>query len=696
MKISRRHRCFVALLAAICCSTPNRSVADEAPVALPDGIEEMIHPKIVTASLPGLHLNLVAPTRCVLGEPIEITMRISYDGDEKVYADRIDFDRSGRVAAYGFRATDASGNAVRDPAAAFLGGEGGGAVYKGKLSKEQPFEQKVVVNQWLAFEQPGTYTLRAHSTIVRRENSEDRVPFGLESEPLQIEIVAPDETNRKMRLELAQDMLPTPDREIDQLNRQTRFEIARDLRFMLDARAIPSLVGALSDGWINVRFEAFLGLRAFQDLAPVKTELLRVINDDKATISPDARNSFLALLIDADKQSGIAMTPQSVANYDQMLSEKQARDIQKLPLAQSLEMTVAAMYPYDNSGLKSANWNRVLDGAALMSLESQKKAADTLLYHLKTSENVARFSIETLQKMRGALLKTARDEKVLGALRSISIVALARLGDFSQRELLVSEFKKAQPLLWKTDEWGHVWSEAQKTLNGYKNREIALQLLSFLNAPDFFTQDYYPKRSVLLRLSDFGGALSTRQLRKATQRVLENTSEGDSDFREMFLKALARKSPDAVLPFLRLLAPAKEQHDQAFRAQMLGDILPRLSTRLARDFTLRALKSPDERERAAIIGGFAINAQNARDKWYDPSCDLYLPIRPDVAKRFFPQILRAFQTDPSRQVRTTAFYALTQITSIPDFSSYDSSNADDKRFVSQWLAWHKTNARATK
>lgn len=677
----------VVLGATLFCASWSRCVAAAEPqIALPLGIDELINPKPLTTTLPELHLKLLAQPKYALGEPIEVTMRYTWNGEGKLAVKVVDFDRSGRVADYNFRAW-ANKEAVRDPATFLMGPGLGGPLSGAELSQMQPFEQKVVANQWLAFDKPGIYFLEAQSNIVHTgDDPSSGSSLTVESEPIQIEITAPDEAKRRSRLTLAKDVIAIEDREIDQTNRQTRLQVVQSLRFMLDERALPLLVRALNDGWVNVQNEAELGLRAFKDMTPVKAELLHFINDKNTIISPRARQTVLQLLVDADNQSSVKTTSETVSNYNRMLDEKLAFNLKTLPLAQSLEMTVEAMYPYDSSGRDAANWNRVLDGATLMSQPSQEKASKVLLYHLTANPQYgARFSLETLRKMQSALLKTARDEKIEGMLRSNAIVALARISDQSQRELLVSEFMKPQPSLWKINEWGHVWDEAQKALNGYKTKEIAVQLLGFLNNPDFFKQDYYAKRSVILRLSDFGDALSSTQLTAATKRVIEYSKDDQES--EAMLHALSRKTPHDTVRLIEELPTGNPKDHDTLRTDFIIYVVSRTDTRRARKFTKRLFRSSDERERVAIIAGFAKSALSPIDR--SPFPERGLPIRPDLAARYFPQILQAFQTDTSREVRTLAFYALSHISSIPDSSSLDPKNADEKRYIPQWQAWYK-------
>ena len=251
--------------------------------------------------LPGLRFDLsVEKERFELGEPIEVTMRYSYEGKRRLAVLHVNGDRSGRIVDFGFNAIGDEAAPVRDPLTGFQPGFGGGGRTSGPLESGKPYEQTVPLNEWLCFDRPGAYIVTAWSGIVSldphgTEEFYDGPAIRLLSEPLEIVITAPSEESRVERLADARDKLAAE-------HYDTRAAAARDLRFMVDERAIPLLIPALEDSSGNVAIEAIFGLLAFKDLAPVKKALLAEI--EKRYVPPHAFGSFGTLLAAADHRDG--------------------------------------------------------------------------------------------------------------------------------------------------------------------------------------------------------------------------------------------------------------------------------------------------------------------------------------------------------------------------------------------------------
>ena len=149
-----------------------------APLAGAAPLKEGVAPP---RTLAGLKLQLLSSQpQYALGEPVLLTMRITYDGGETLSVTRVDFDRSGRVGAYSFSAKDETGQSVPDPTPELSNPMrlGGGPIYFSPLAKTQPYTQSVVVNAWLAFPRPGHYFVRVHAAIVRRAEEKQKKTWG--------------------------------------------------------------------------------------------------------------------------------------------------------------------------------------------------------------------------------------------------------------------------------------------------------------------------------------------------------------------------------------------------------------------------------------------------------------------------------------------------------------------------------------
>ncbi len=651
----------------------------------------------VVARLPGLQLQLVADkTSYALGEPISISMRYTFDGDEILSVRVVDFDRSGRVSSYGFSAVDAQRKAVRDPVSR-LGGMGGGPIAFSKLSKTQPFEQRVTINEWLAFDKPGRFFLRAHSAIVSRGEGFSGAPLSLNSQPLEIEISAPDEANRLLRLEMAKNALSIEDRQIDQLNRQTRFNAVQDLRFMLDVRAIPLLVQSLGDGFVNVRNEARMGLDAFEDKAPIKAEMSRVLNDDAISVSPSAKSDFLNFLLggDDDAMEDIAGRRATALRLNGQFDQKIARQIQKLSPALAAQATLEAMREYQLDKTAPGNWKSVLANAAALNRESQQHAAEMLMYVLNVDATHGKpMDAATIRDLRDGFGRVANDERINGTLRLAALLGLHRGGDDSKRDLLFQDVMTLKTQILRLDgAYPLQIKAAREVLGDSRSNEIAARLLELLASPlpQEYPDNFVVWRSLLWRVRDFGSAASLSQLSALYKRVTEEAPfhETDDTLKQIALEAIVLKSPDAAVPLIAALPRNAKQ--AGIRVRAISDLLCRLNTQTARDTIEQLLASNDENDRMAVLSGLARNEDELREQF--PVSSSILPPQRDFAPGFITQILRLFQNDPSVKVRASAFYALGQITGIPRNVVYDQKNAEDKRYVAQWKEWRSLRSR---
>ncbi len=251
------------------------------------GAAQESEPKIA-APPSGLKLELTTPKSSFpLGEMIPITMRYSTTiGSFRVTV--VTYDRSGRIADFGFSATDEKGQVVRDPTP-FIGSFGG---LRGEtmLMPALPYEQTVALNEWRSFDKPGHYLVRAVSGIVNRNYGESYFssPLSLQSEPIALEITAPDEAARRDLFERAAKM--------------TRFDapIMRELRFVQDERALPFLWRGLFQEGGNAAVDARFGLEGFPKPNAVKTAAIALLNKGDLLKRPRDFQTLIYLLARGD------------------------------------------------------------------------------------------------------------------------------------------------------------------------------------------------------------------------------------------------------------------------------------------------------------------------------------------------------------------------------------------------------------
>ena len=625
------------------------------------------------AFLPGLRLTLRTDKAAYeQDEAIPITLRYTYDGTRALSVLVVTYNRSGRIQEFGFQATDTAGKTVPDPTP-FRGGMGGGLRGETKLTPTRPYEQTVTLNEWLRFDAPGRYTVIAESGIIRLD---DGTGWGgpsipLKSEPLTLEITASDDAHRQARLAQDRANLTSPDR-------QTRLNALRDLRFLVDTRAIPLLVQALNEDDTNLMYEAWFGLRAFPDMAPIKTELLRVIADHAHPVAPGRQWPYRNLLSEADQRlSGKPPTPEQDKRYDALFALGMQTALAAATPGRAAELTVEGMALANLSRTDPANWRRVLDHAALMSSESQSYAASLLESGLEYPKDFP--DLKALRSLKPELRRVGANPRLSPELRSGAITALHTLGDDSFRNLLVSDLTAPKP----------VFSDAaHRTLGGYQAGEIGRRLLMLAASPDDDT-----RRSAAERLRDFGTAVSAASLRALLARQAAGADNYDATARDALLEALALKSPADALP---LIAREVSRPNRPYSG--VSDVPIRLACRLrgpdARRIVRGLLASPrPETRQTAAQALDESQSDAARLAGGGPTGETGRRLPPDstLAASYFPELLALARDDPSASVRAAARQALIGITGLPKGGDWQATAAQQQSWSPLWENWWRQN-----
>jgi len=360
----------------------------------------------VQKPLPGLRLQLSATkAQYALGEPIEVTMRYTYTGALPLMAEVVTYDRSGRIGAFDFEARDERGRAARDP---FVWSRqiiiGGGARSDTKLTTEQPYEQRVYLNEWIAFDRPGRYTIKAHSSIVHLDNGStlggDSIP--LESEPLQITIIAPNDQHRLERIAHARAALqsrdlPPAERNRHQIGDPTktyrwrREQAIFDLRCMMDKRAIPVLIAALGNDSRNVALQAMLGLYSFRDMTPAKAALLKAASNSARPLMPQQMALYIGLLIESDlrarypgsRKDRLKGLDEIMQRWQTFFERKITARLPHLTTRQAAQTIVEAMSFNLLPVPQTRHWKLVIDHAATLTGFTPSRAAAMIEYNCR-------------------------------------------------------------------------------------------------------------------------------------------------------------------------------------------------------------------------------------------------------------------------------------------------------------------------
>ncbi|MBI5818899.1 MAG: hypothetical protein HZA88_07915 [Verrucomicrobia bacterium] len=308
----------------------------------------------------GLKLELeFAKKQYELGQPIEVKMRYTNCGTNDLAVNTRKSDRSGRLPEILFQAVDRQGQPVRDPCAEAIGSLGGGL--SGGAYRLNPggvgYTQAIVVNQWLGFDEPGVYKIigrsrsagyasriPGHSSFLVVRN-----PVEVKSDPIEIEIIPPDDQRRRDQMAEAERLLnnvggqrPLREPEDDQV---VRARVMSGLRYLMDVRAIPLMLKGLEDPFSNVCVHARCGLVSIRDLKPVKDAVLKLIEDKTYIIAPDKSGEYVCILATADLRAQGKSMPadqkiffEIMMRWRDVLAKKLMSQLGGLPKARQAEL----------------------------------------------------------------------------------------------------------------------------------------------------------------------------------------------------------------------------------------------------------------------------------------------------------------------------------------------------------------------
>ena len=621
-------------------------------------------------SFPGVKLELVVPkTRYEVGEPIEAVMRYENGGNDSFIVRLVSYDRSGRILIFGFSAANSAGKAVRDPFQ-WKGGIAGGLSGSKKFAPNDRYEQSATVNEWLAFDEPGQYQLTAWSGIVQQPDKDKAMwgePVVLQSAPLLLEIVAPDEKHRLAGLQNLEKSIATGS--YDQ-----KRAAARELRWMLDERAIPLLVPLLeSDGLSG--FQAQRGLAAFQDQKPVVAALLKRLDEPRAiTEGKWGFNSLLPAQIPwgADAPPGVSATLEVKTSV--RLEAKMRAALREAETARNPTQAanfLADLLSGDLNTRDASLWTRFWENAALASPEKQNAVAFHLKWEaieLKNSKKLFATSIADLQR-------AVADTRLQSELRSSAILALQRRGDRSFLPLLARDALQIKPVL---------SGEVLALLGNYEARPRALALLERLRAPD--AQIGFDRRAVAARVRDLGEGATLPELVAATRALLQ--SEPYQSF--PLIEAAALQSQTAAVPLLRAYTGrvgVSGTSDEAAR------LLVRLQTPQAREMVLDWLKKRNQSGFPALAVLSELSSMGDEIAYGNPvgnvgyAGERHLKANASWTFSFVPALLQLWDETSNPRQRADVTRAIYAITRLPNESLQPSTPEKEAKWRVMWANW---------
>ncbi len=635
---------------------------------LASGQFQLRPPPFVPDKVEGLKLEIVPDQPSYeLGMQVTATLRYTYTGSQPfvVHFPLNDIDR---MEGLSFVGKSPDGGPMLDPLPYWMSispGQHFGAI---ELGPKEPHDEKVVLNQWLLFDQPGRYTVTAQSTLaalnefhVERERGEAR-SVNLQSEPLVITITPAVEAHRVQALAQAATDLTNP-------NHHLHWPAIKRLRYLRDSRSIPLLLSGLvdeEDGPIN--FEACAGLYILPDQQQVKTALLKFIDGLVEPPPPYAQWVTADLLAHAD--GGNEET------WGKMLTEKISKKAMTNADHVSPAETEKRLIKEYNSGgdplpptLDEKRF--ILDNAQYLDDSANEGYAPGVIQNLCRDPELV-----------PDLKAVVANPKVRPDIRSAAVVALHHLGHDDFRDGIVKDLMSPKPVL---------SDDVHALIGNYRAAEIGRALLSLLE-----NEDWQVAESAANRMPAFGGAISADDLNRVLVRMANAHQLHDSQcFRAVY--ALAMKSPKRAVALIQRIANVEGEYNT-----LHDPILCRVKE--GRPLVLKVLHAGDDFHRTAMLKEFqqvvwekqteaARNADKAHRNWPDEIYDDYsfrLPPDTKLVVSYMPEFIRLAKTEPNNEVRLAAVDVLASLSGIPgDPAAWKIHTEDVATLLPQWEKWYE-------
>jgi hypothetical protein len=243
-----------------------------------------------------------------VGERISLSLSFTGPENKRFETNMASYDRSGRTAYEEFHVAPASGWA--DPLSVYFGSSsgymGGGLTGFAPLSAK-PTIVNLNLNEWVRFDQPGTYTIvvvshRVSDVSTSRSGSLGAQSLGLTSNPIQLRIIPATKAWERAKLSSILNELEENSKATGPEPDSLRGAIA-DLRFLGTAAAARVMAQYLREDEPVLMYECALGLDGLREkLHPIALAAMnRLIDDPDFPVSSWFLNTISVLqLSDAD------------------------------------------------------------------------------------------------------------------------------------------------------------------------------------------------------------------------------------------------------------------------------------------------------------------------------------------------------------------------------------------------------------
>jgi hypothetical protein len=220
-----------------------------------------------------------------VGEVIPVELSFSAGIPDTYYLSTRSYDRSGRLEEDKFNVSPAGRDPLRpyfDSLFAIMGG--GLSSGPGALSGS-PQILREDLNEWVALDQPGHYSLYVVSSRVLRRGDQQNQSLQVRSNTVEFDIVAADPQWQAAKLASAVSVLNDP-----AATQETKQTAARDLRFLDSPASIRELVRLLGSSPDRNRWDLQAGLYGSRHQELVSKELETLIGVPDVAVSPEFVN----------------------------------------------------------------------------------------------------------------------------------------------------------------------------------------------------------------------------------------------------------------------------------------------------------------------------------------------------------------------------------------------------------------------
>jgi hypothetical protein len=429
-----------------------------------------------------------------VGERIPLELSFTGPENKQFEINMASYDRSGRMGYEDFNVAPATGWA--DPLRVYIGSSsgfmGGGLTGFGSLSAK-PTVINLNLNEWVRFDQPGTYTVVVVSHRVSDVSTGRGSRFGLRSlsltsNPIQLRIIPPTRAWQSAKLssivkELEENPKPTgiePD--------SLKGAIA-DLRFLGTAPAARLMAQHLREDEPALMYECALGLDGMRDkLHPAAIAAMnRLIDDPDFPVSSWFLNTMSVLQIDesdpaAQREERVSFTDADWAVTLQSLPAKEGR-------ARAITVqTLSSSQPKQISQQQRAELGGIL-AASLKDLPAQSQVME-----LQYNWDVLRSSglLPTLELLaKTPLQNPGSNEMNAYTTRELKSAALQRwfeLDPVSAHEEALRQIGSADPSLTadslaflakeKLPQFEGLWADALMATDDYQRETVFASLMA--------------------------------------------------------------------------------------------------------------------------------------------------------------------------------------------------------------------------